>query len=226
MSTDTGHSKELPAPGSTKRTTVKRIAEKAVHDREVMNGILDAGLVAHVSVADSDGRPYVVPVAYARDGDNVLFHGSTGSRLFRGLAHGQPTCLTVTLLDGLVLARSTFESSMHYRGVMVLGVARKLAGKDKAAALETITEHLLPGRWAEARHPNKKELAATMVLSLPLDEVSVKVSDGPPEDEPADVDIPIWAGVIPMRESFASPIPAPDLKAPYPVPDYVKAWSR
>jgi nitroimidazol reductase NimA-like FMN-containing flavoprotein (pyridoxamine 5'-phosphate oxidase superfamily) len=191
-----------------------------------MNRILDAGLVAHLSVSDADGQPYVVPVAYARDGDNVLFHGSTGSRLFRGLANGQPTCLTVTLLDGLVLARSTFESSMHYRGVMVLGIATELTGEQKSAALETITEHLLPGRWTEARHPNKKELAATLVLSLPLDEVSVKVSDGPPEDEPADIDLPIWAGVVPMREMFQAPIPAPDLKEAYPVPEYVKGWSR
>jgi len=216
----------LPAPGATERTTIKRIGEKAVHDREVMNQILDAGLVAHLSVSDEHGQPYVVPVAYARDGDTVLFHGSTGSRLFRGLANGQPTCLTVTLLDGLVLARSTFESSMHYRGVMVLGVATELTGEQKSAALETITEHLLPGRWTEARHPNKKELAATLVLSLPLDEVSVKVSDAPPEDEPADIDLPIWAGVVPMREMFHAPIPAPDLKDAYPVPEYVKGWSR
>jgi len=216
----------LPAPGATDRTTIKRIGEKAVYDREVMNRILDAGLVAHLSVSDEHGQPYVVPVAYARDGDNVLFHGSTGSRLFRGLANGQPTCLTVTLLDGLVLARSTFESSMHYRGVMVLGVATELTGEQKSEALETITEHLLPGRWTEARHPNKKELAATLVLSLPLEEVSVKVSDGPPDDEPADVDLPIWAGVVPMRETFGAPIPAPDLTAEYPVPAYVKGWSR
>ena len=187
---------------------------------------MDAGLVAHLAVTDDSGQPYVVPVGYARDGDRVLFHGSTGSRLFRGLAAGQPTCLTVTLLDGLVLARSTFESSMHYRGAMVLGVCEKLAGKAKAAALEVITEHLLPGRWAEARHPNKKELAATMVLALPLDETSVKVADGPPTDEPEDLSLPIWAGVVPMREVLGTPVAAPDLQQPYPVPSYVKAWTR
>jgi nitroimidazol reductase NimA-like FMN-containing flavoprotein (pyridoxamine 5'-phosphate oxidase superfamily) len=216
----------LQKPGSTPRTRVRRLAEKAVRDRDVLYAVLDAGLVAHVAVTDDAGQPYVVPVGYARDGDRVLFHGSTGSRLFRGLAGGQPTCLTVTLLDGLVLARSTFESSMHYRGAMVLGVCEKVTGKDKRQALETITEHLLPGRWAEARHPNKKELAATLVLALPLDETSVKVADGPPTDEPEDLALPIWAGVVPMREVLGAPVPAPDLKAPYPVPSYVKAWTR
>ena len=134
--------------------------------------------------------------------------------------------MTVTLLDGLVLARSTFESSMNYRGVMVLGVAEKVTGKSKVAALETITEHLLPGRWTEARHPNKKELAATLVLSLSLAEASVKVSEGPPEDEPDDIALPIWAGVVPMSESLGTPIPAPDLVDDYPVPDYVRSWCR
>jgi nitroimidazol reductase NimA-like FMN-containing flavoprotein (pyridoxamine 5'-phosphate oxidase superfamily) len=216
----------LPRPGSTSRTKIRRLPEKTVHDREVMHAILDAGLVAHVAVTDADNQPYVVPVGYARDGDRVLFHGSTGSRLFRGLAAGQPTCLTVTLLDGLVLARSTFESSMHYRAVMVLGVAQKVTGKSKLAALEVITEHLLPGRWSEARHPSEKELAATLVLALPLDEVSVKVADGPPTDEPDDLSRPIWAGVVPMREVLGSPIDAPDLQHPYPVPSYVQSWTR
>ena len=215
----------LPAPGSTERTVVRRIPEKAVNDRTVANAILDAGLVAHVAVVDDAGQPYVVPVGYARDGDRVLFHGSTGSRLFRGLAAGPLTCFTVTLLDGMVLARSTFESSMQYRGVMVLGRCTVLEGADKDGALETITEHLMPGHWAESRHPNKKELAATLVLALPLDEISVKVSDGPPEDEPDDVPRPIWAGVVPISHHYEAPIDAPDLVGPYPVPDYVKAWS-
>lgn len=217
---------ELPAPGSTDRTIVRRLAEKTVNDRAAGYSILDAGFVAHVSVADESGQPYVVPVGYARDGDRVLFHGSTGSRLFRGLADGQATCLTVTLLDGMVLARSTFESSMQYRGVMVLGTCSVLKGADKDSALEIITEHLLPGRWAEARHPNTKELAATLVLALSLDEMSIKVANGPPDDEDDDVPRPIWAGVVPLRESFGDPEDAPDLVAPYPVPDYVTAWRR
>lgn len=215
-----------PKPGSTPRTKLRRIPEKAVREREALNAVLDAGVVAHLAVTDDAGQPYIVPVGYARDGDRVLFHGSTGSRLFRGLAHGQQTCLTVTLLDGFVLARSTFESSMHYRGVMVLGVCEKVTGKDKMPALETITHHLLPGRWADARHPNKKELAATMVLSLSLDEASVKISAGPPDDVPEDVDMPIWAGVVPLREVLGTPVDAPDLRQPYPVPEYVKNWRR
>jgi nitroimidazol reductase NimA-like FMN-containing flavoprotein (pyridoxamine 5'-phosphate oxidase superfamily) len=224
--TESSTADTLPAPGSTERTTVRRLAEKTVNDRATAYAILDAGFVAHLAVVGEEGQPYVVPVGYARDGDRVLFHGSTGSRLFRGLAAGQRTCLTVTLLDGMVLARSTFESSMHYRGVMVLGVSSVLEGDDKDHALEVITEHLLPGRWSEARHPNKKELAATLVLSLPLDEISVKVADGPPDDEEDDISRPIWAGVVPLRESFGEPIPAPDLVEPFPVPDYVKAWRR
>lgn len=216
----------LPAPGSTDRTTVRRIAEKTVNDRAVGYAILDAGFVAHISVVDESGQPFVLPVGYARDGDRVLFHGSTGSRLFRGLADGQPTCLTVTLLDGMVLARSTFESSMQYRGVMVLGSATVVDEADMDNALELITEHLLPGRWSEARHPNKKELAATVVLALDLTEMSVKVSAGPPDDEESDVGRPIWAGVVPLRESFGPPIDAPDLVEPFAIPDYVKAWQR
>jgi nitroimidazol reductase NimA-like FMN-containing flavoprotein (pyridoxamine 5'-phosphate oxidase superfamily) len=216
----------LPPPGSTSRTQVRRIAEKAVHDRDALNRVLDAGLVAHVCVTDDDGQPFVVPVAYARDGDRLLIHGSSASRLFRGLERGQPTCVTVTLLDGLVLARSTFESSMNYRAVMVVGACTKLEGADKERALEVITEHLLPGRWADARHPSKKELAATMVLALPLDEASAKVSAGPPDDDPADIDRPVWAGVVPIREAFGEPEDAPDLVGDFPVPDYVAGWRR
>jgi hypothetical protein len=193
---------------------------------EALHQVLDAGLVAHVAVRNPQGQPFVVPVAFARDGDRVLFHGSTGSRLFRNLAAGQETCLTVTLLDGLVLARSTFESSMHYRSAMVLGVATKVVGSAKLTALERITEHLLPGRWTEARLPTRKELAATMVLSLPLTETSVKIADGPPTDEPEDLAWPVWAGVVPMTETFGEPVPAPDLIHPYPVPDYVRSWAR
>ena len=215
-----------PQPGSTERTRVRRLPEKEVRDAAVLHAVLDAGLVAHVALVDEDGQPYVVPVAYARDGERVLFHGSTGSRLFRALAAGQPTCLTVTLLDGLVLARSTFESSMHYRGAMVLGVCEELTGADKDHALQVITEHLLPGRWAEARHPNRKELAATLVLALPLTEASVKVAAGPPTDEPDDLDRPVWAGVVPLRESFGTPVDAPDLVGPHPVPDYDRRWTR
>ncbi len=212
--------------GPSARTTVRRLPEKQVRDRAVLDAVLDAGRVAHVAVHDDDGQPYVVPVAYARDGDAVLFHGSTGSRLFRSLAGGAPTCLTVTLLDGLLAARSVFESSMHYRCAMVLGTATVLEDDAKLAALERVTEHLLPGRWADARQPNRKELSATLVLSLPLSEWSVKVSDGPPEDAEEDLELPYWAGVVPLQEVAGAPQPAPDLRGAPPVPSYVASWTR
>jgi len=204
---------------------VRRIPEKSVEDRAVVEAILDAGLVAHVGIVDEDGQPFVVPVAYARDGDRLLFHGSTGSRLFRRLAEGAPTCVTVTLLDGLVLARSAFESSMNYRGVMALGRCEVLEGIERDRALRVVSDHLLPGRWDDIRPPSRKELAATLVLALPLDEVSAKVSDKMPEDDPQDVDRPVWGGVVPLRETFGEPMPD-ERGSAYPVPAYLESWTR
>jgi nitroimidazol reductase NimA-like FMN-containing flavoprotein (pyridoxamine 5'-phosphate oxidase superfamily) len=204
---------------------VRRIPEKTVTDRAVLDAILDAGLVAHVGIVDDTGQPFVVPVGYARDGDRLLFHGSTGSRLFRRLADGLPTCVTVTLLDGLVLARSAFESSMNYRGVMALGTCTVLVGEDADVALRLISDHLLPGRWDDIRGPSKKELAATVVLALPLDEVSVKVSEGGPTDDEQDVDRPIWAGHVPIREVFDAPVPD-EAGSAFPAPDYLRTWTR
>ncbi len=214
----------IPAPGSSERTRVRRVPENAVDDRGVLNAVLDAGLVAHVAVVDG-GRPYVLPVAYARDADRVLFHGSTGSRLFRLLADGAPTCLTVTLLDGLVLARSAFESSMNYRGAMVLGTATVLEGADKDHALRHISDHLLPDRWDDIRSPSRKELAATLMLALPLDEASVKIRTGGPSEDEQDVDRPVWAGQVPIREQFGAPVPD-EAGAAFPVPVYVEKWTR
>ena len=218
----------LPQPGSTPRTRVRRLPELAVTDRAVLHAVLDAGRVAHVATVDEDGQAYVLPVAYARRGDEVVFHGSTGSRLFRGLAAGASTCLTVTILDGLVVARSAFESSMNYRCAMVLGVARCLAGDEELDALRDITEHLLPGRWDECRPPSAKERAATMVLALPLAECSVKIRTGDPDDGDDDVVDPvfgrIWAGHVPVREQYADPVASADLPVDVPVPAYVTAW--
>jgi len=207
------------------RTAVRRLPEKQLHDRASLDAVLDAGRVAHVAVLDGEGQPYVIPVAYARDGDAVLFHGSTASRLFRTLAAAAPTCLTVTLLDGLVLARSVFESSMHYRSAMVLGSSTALEGDAKLAGLERISEHLMPGRWGDARQPNRKELAATLVLTMPLDEWSLKVSDGPPDDAEDDLALPVWAGVLPFREAYGDAVPAPDLRAGLELPSYVRDWT-
>lgn len=215
-------------PGSTPRTRVKRLPEKAVTDRGVAYAILDAGLVAHVAVV-TDGQPYVVPVGYARLGDEVVFHGSSASRLFTTLAAGAPTCVTVTLLDGLVLARSLFESSMHYRTVMAIGTCRRLEGEEELRALLDLSERLMPGRTSEARHPTTQELKATITLALPLDEISVKVGEGPPDDVDSDLVDPvysrIWAGYVPLSESFGEPV-ADDVAAGIPVPDYVRRWRR
>lgn len=218
-----------PAPGSTARTRVHRIPDRAVHDREALHAVLDAGLVAHVAVID-DGQPFIIPVAYARRGGSVLFHGSTASRLMRRLGEGQPTCLTVTLLDGLVLARSAFESSMNYRSVLVLGTARRLTGDDELDALRVISDHLLPGRWADIRPPAPQERKATMVLELPLDECSVKIRTGGPEDLPEDLSDPVlsgvWAGWVPIEESFGEPVASDDCHSGTPVPPYIRDWRR
>lgn len=215
-------------PGNTPRTTVKRVPDRAVHDPQSMHAILDAGLVAHLAVVES-GQPFVLPVAYARRKEEVLFHGSSASRLFRRLEEGQPTCLTVTLLDGLVLARSSFESSMNYRSVMVLGTARRLAGEDALDGLRCISDHLLPGRWADIRPPAPKEVKATMVLALSLSECSVKVRVGGPEDLPEDLADPVygsrWAGVMPLTEVFGNPEPD-DLSHDMAVPAYLAEWHR
>jgi nitroimidazol reductase NimA-like FMN-containing flavoprotein (pyridoxamine 5'-phosphate oxidase superfamily) len=191
----------------------------------VLDAILDAGRVGHVAVVDEHEQPYVLPTAYARDGDRLLVHGSTGSRLFRTLATGAWTCFTVTHLDGLVLARSAFESSMRYRSAMVLGSCDVINGAAKLAALETLTEQLLPQRWATLRAPHSREIAATMILSLPIAEWSVKVSDGWSDDPPEDLDAPVWAGVLPMAMQFGAPIPAPDLRGDPELPGYLASWT-
>lgn len=185
--------------------------------------MLDAALVAHVAVVDDEGQPFVLPMACARDGDRLLLHGSTASRLMQSLASGAPTCATITLLDGLVYARSAFESSMHYRSAMVFGVAVRLPEGEALEAFRVLTEHLLPGRWAELRLPKRKELAATTLLALPLTDWSVKVSDGPPDDPEEDLDSPVWAGVLPLALAVGIPQDAPDLLAGHPVPPHVGA---
>lgn len=217
-----------PAPGSTPRTRIKRLPERAVHERDALHAVLDAGLVAHVAVVEGD-QPFIVPVGYARLDDEVVFHGSSASRLFRRLAEGQSTCLTVTLLDGLVLARSSFESSMNYRSVMVLGTPRLLEGDAELRALKAISDHLLPDRWSDIRPPAPQELKATTVLSLPLDECSVKIRTGGPEDIDEDIADPvygsIWAGVVPINESFGAPLPD-ELSHAIAVPEYIDRWRR
>jgi nitroimidazol reductase NimA-like FMN-containing flavoprotein (pyridoxamine 5'-phosphate oxidase superfamily) len=217
-----------PAEAS-ERTRVRRAPEKQEHDVLARDAVLAAALSGVVAVVD-DGQPFALPVAVAPDTDpetggaRLLVHGSTGSRLFRLLAAGAPACLTVTLLEGLVLARSQFESSMHYRCVVVLGRFAPVPADDTARALQVVTEHLMPGRSADARPASRKETAATLLLALPLQEWSLKVSAADPDDDPADLDRPVWAGVVPLRQVWGEPRPAPDLARPVPVPAYVGAW--
>jgi nitroimidazol reductase NimA-like FMN-containing flavoprotein (pyridoxamine 5'-phosphate oxidase superfamily) len=202
------------------RTSVQRLPEKQVADIEVFHAILDGAYAAHVAI-QTDGQPFVLPMACARDGDQLLLHGSTASRLMRTLADGAPVCVNVMHLDGLVYARSAFESSMNYRSATVLGVAERVPDGEKLAALELLTEHLFPGRWAALRGPKRKELAATLILRLPLEEWSVKVSEGYGEDDPDDLEETVWAGVVPFRMVAGEPEDAPDLAGSIPVPRHV-----
>lgn len=202
------------------RTRIRRLPEKATTDRAALHALLDAAKVAHV--AFMDGGPVNIPVAAARDGDQLLLHGSTGSRLFRTMTAGTEVCATVTLLDGLVLARSAFESSMHYRSAVIHGVPTVVT--DKLSALRVMSEAWMPGRWETLRLPTSKELAATLVVALPLTEWSVKISDGHPDDPPDDLDAPVWAGVLPVVTSYGDPVPAPDLRGDPPVPAYLSEW--
>jgi nitroimidazol reductase NimA-like FMN-containing flavoprotein (pyridoxamine 5'-phosphate oxidase superfamily) len=218
-------SRALRAPST--RTRVKRLPERARYDREAIDSVLDAALIAHLGFVH-DGQPFVIPTLHARVGDEVLVHGSSAARSLRQLAEGIPVCLTVTLLDGIVLARSVFEHSVNYRSVVVLGTAMPVVVPDeKRAALEALTERLLPGRWADARQPTAKELKATSVLRLPLDEASAKIRDGGPEDDDMpDADLDVWAGVIPLGVTAGAPIPSAGLRNGIPTPGYARRYRR
>ena len=208
------------------RTEVNRHPERGVYDRGAIDEILDEALICHVGFVD-EGHPFVIPTIHARAGDTLYVHGSPASRMLRELATGFEICVTVTLLDGLVLARSVYNHSMNYRSVLVLGRARLLEEPtEKLAALEAIVEHILPGRWEDARQPSEKELAGTSVLALPLDEASAKVRSGPPKDFEADLELPVWAGVIPF-ELAAGPADAdPGLPGDVALPDYIARYGR
>lgn len=201
-------------------TRLTRLPEKGSSDRTALDSLLDGEYVGHVGVV-RDGHPVVVPTAIARDGDRLLVHGSTGSGWMRALAAGADACVTVTALDGVVVARSAFESSMHYRSAVLFGRFEALDGDDKARALDVVVEKLIPGRGAEVRASTAKELAATLVLAMPIEAWSLKVSDGWPEDEPSDVAGDAWAGVVPLRLTPGDPRPAPDLRPGIPVPPSV-----
>ncbi len=215
---------ETHAP--TARTRVVREAQRGVYERTAAYEILDEGFICHVGFV-VDGQPFVIPTAYGRSGDNLYIHGSAASRMLRNLDKGVAVCITVTLLEGLVLARSIFNHSMNYRSVVVLGTAvAVLDAKEKLEALRLLSEHILPGRWAESRQPNERELKQTLVMRLPIEEFSAKVRQGPPVDDEEDYSFPTWAGVIPLGMVPGTPINDPRLDPRTPVPEYARQYAR
>lgn len=186
------------------RHTVQRLAERADYDRETIYGIVDEALICHVGIADGD-QPFVIPTLHARDGDRLLFHGLKGGRLLKHIQAGREICVAITLVDGIVLARSAFNSSMNYRSVTVFGTPSLVAGReDKLHAMRHISEHLMPGRWDELRAPHEREIKMTGVIALPIESASAKVSAGQPDDEEDDYRIPVWAGVLPVTTEIGA----------------------
>jgi len=216
----------MAATAPSPRTAVRRLPERAAYDRETIHAILDEGLVCHVGFAAAE-QPFVIPCVYGRIDERLYLHGSSGSRMLRALSDGAAVCVTVTLIDGLVLARSAFHHSMNYRSVVVLGTASPVTdAEERLAALRAIVEHVVPGRWREARRPSARELAQTQVVSLPLDEASAKVRTGPPKDDEADLELPVWAGELPLRIAAGAPRPDPSLRGGLAPPAYALHYAR
>jgi uncharacterized protein len=211
---------------STERTRVIREPHRGVYDREAVYQILDEGFICHVGFA-VDGQPFVIPTGYGRSGDHLYIHGSAASRMLRRLNEGVPVCVMVTLLDGIVFARSIFNHSMNYRSAMVLGTAVLIEDRaEKLDALRILSEHIAPGRWKDVRQPSEQELKATSVLRLPIEEFSGKVRQGPPIDDEEDLTFPTWAGVLPLSLRTGTPINDPELKPDLAVPEYVMNYRR
>jgi nitroimidazol reductase NimA-like FMN-containing flavoprotein (pyridoxamine 5'-phosphate oxidase superfamily) len=217
----------MPEP-SSERTTLHRYAHRGLYDRDSINTILDQGIVCHVGVQTDRGFPVVIPLAYGRKDDTVYLHGSAASRLFRNARRPSvEVCMTVTFVDGLVVARSTYNTDINYRSVMIMGDASEVTDLDeKRAGLDLLVEHILPGRTGDARPPTEKELRSTMLLALPITESSAKVRTGWPEDEPEDYDLAIWAGVVDIDQRSAAPRTDPSLRFELDPPDYVARYSR
>jgi len=210
----------------TKRTALKRLPKRGAFDRESINQILDEGFICHVGFV-VDGQPFVIPTGYARVEDRLFIHGSQASRMLRTLSKGIEVCVTATLIDGLVLARSAFHHSMNYRSVVVFGRANVVDDREeKLAALRSLSEHMVPGRWDDVREPNEEELTLTTVLALSLTEASAKVRTGPPLDDEKDYQLPVWAGVIPLRLVAGAPIADPRLPGNTGPPLYAREYAR
>lgn len=208
----------------TERTQVKRLPKRGNYDRETIYSILDTAFVCHVGFS-VDGQPFVIPTNYGRSGDTLYLHGSAASRMLKTLSGGVPVCVTVTHVDGLVLARSAFHHSVNYRSVVILGKAQLVEDlAEKMEALRIFTEHVMKGRWNDVRIPAEQELKATTVLSLPLEEVSAKVRTGGPIDDEADYALPVWAGVLPLETVAKTPLPDAQRKNDPPIPEYLKQF--
>lgn len=210
----------------TPRITLKRLPKRGSYDRDVINSILDEGFICHVGFV-VDGKPFVIPTGYTRVKDKLLIHGSQASRMLRTLSEGIEVCVTVTLLDGLVLARSAFHHSMNYRSVVIFGRATLVEDRaEKMSALFALSEHIIPNRWQDVREPNESELRQTTVLSLPIDEASAKIRTGPPLDDEEDYEMEVWAGVMPLRIVAGQPLADPRLLPDIDPPDYVVRYNR
>ncbi len=204
------------------RNTVQRKPSRGHYDTATIYPIIDEALICHVGFVQ-DGQPYVIPTLHARQGDRLLLHGSRASRLLRHVAAGSQVCITITLVDGIVLARSVFHHSINYRSVVIFGHGQVIADADeRLAALEAFTERLLPGRWQEARGPNPVELKQTAIVAVPIDSASAKIRSGPPSDEETDMDLPVWAGVLPIQQVVGVPVPDPALHAGIDLPQSVR----
>jgi nitroimidazol reductase NimA-like FMN-containing flavoprotein (pyridoxamine 5'-phosphate oxidase superfamily) len=212
--------------GPTPRTTVRRLPERGHYDAAAIHAILDAAFVCHVGFVDA-GQPFVIPTAFARIGERLAIHGSAASRMLKALATGAPACVTVTLVDGLVLARSAFHHSINYRSVVVVGSATEITEPgEKSRALDAIVEHIVPGRLADVRAPTENELRATRAVWFPLDEASAKLRTGPPKDDDEDYALSVWAGELPLRLTPQPPVADPRLPVGIPLPEHVSGWPR
>ena len=210
----------------TDQNRIRRMPERGHYDRESIYPIIDEALICHVGIV-VDGQPVVIPTIHARIGDELVLHGAPASRLLKYVQAGHPLCVTITLLDGLVVARSAFNSSMNYRSVVIYGHGRLIDDDaEKLAALAAVTEHLLPGRWQEVRPTTQKELDATTVVAIAMESASAKVRTGPPHDDEADQELPIWAGVLPLRLQALQPIADPELADTISIPEYLTHYAR
>ena len=209
---------------STERSTVKRLPARGVYDRAVIHQILDAGLVCHLGFV-VEGQPFVIPTTYVRVGETLYVHGSPASRMLQTLERGVAACVTVTLIDGLVLARSAFHHSINYRSVVVFGTAVLVSDpQEKVGVLKALTDHLIPGRWEDIRQPNAQELKRTLVLAIPIDEASAKIRVGPPLDDEEDYQLDVWAGVVPLSLTASIPVPDPRLSPAIAPPVYATSY--